>query len=612
MLAWLVIAIAAVPAGAGVVVISNRTAKAVTLLVAPHDGKVTLPPGEVVPLVCEGGLLVSLPAKGERQTFHLKANAPFFVREDDAGKLHLGRIGLGGDSAEDYLPMGSLIGAAHRPALRPAPASRVTIPVKILVDEDEPTKREIWEKRLRARVQAASDIIERHCFVRLQVVAVDTWQSDNAISNFDNSFLEFIRKVDPAPARLAIGFTSQYRLTVGRTHMGGTRGPLDTHILLREWSPQATETERLELLTHELGHFLGAAHSPEPGSLMRAILFDKKARARAFPIQFDPLSSLAMCLVGEELRTKPNARLTDLSLDTQLELARIYLEIRHALPDDPAAPMLLGMIDRGRLLPLVLSTQLVVRTIVAAAERNATMPEPAEGVEAAPVEGSTASSTLPMVRLSGDALGELYIRQAASVATRLPPDVAPKAFLFGMAIALDRTDTIRKHPLAGSLCVRLESEPDRKHRLEVLGKPAARGREDLLEHFVISAGLTGLLGPFTAESVGLLKEQQDSYGGTGFSLVDYQADLAGIAFGKEVLSEGHSLGSLRSFRWGKVLPDQTGLVEGLTHQAFVEQFGSLADPRFLAARAMISGRVKQLSTALERPGAAGPSAGPAR
>ena len=68
---------------------------------------------------------------------------------------------------------------------------------------------------------------------------------------------EFEIEVDPAPGQIAIGFSSQYRFRKGVNGLGGTRGPLNSHILLRESAPTIVEPERLEALVHELGHFLG-------------------------------------------------------------------------------------------------------------------------------------------------------------------------------------------------------------------------------------------------------------------------------------------------------------------------------------------------------------------
>ena len=87
----------------------------------------------------------------------------------------------------------------------PPPKSRniehsiVTITVKILVDDDQPALQKIWEKELRERIADASDIFEHHCGVRFEVKAVDTWVSDNSITDFQKTLQEFETKVNPAP-----------------------------------------------------------------------------------------------------------------------------------------------------------------------------------------------------------------------------------------------------------------------------------------------------------------------------------------------------------------------------------------------------------------------------
>ena len=86
---------------------------------------------------------------------------------------------------------------------------------------------------LRRRIAAASAILEQTCRVQLKVVAVGTWNSDNRTTDFTASLSEFEREMKPYPARVAIGFTSQFPIVRGRTHMAGTRGPLHTHILAR-------------------------------------------------------------------------------------------------------------------------------------------------------------------------------------------------------------------------------------------------------------------------------------------------------------------------------------------------------------------------------------------
>lgn len=148
--------------------------------------------------------------------------------------------------------------------------------VKVLVDEEEVTKRKAWERRLTNRIHAASDVIARYADVRFVVREYGTWQSDDRIQDFSRTLTEFEQEVDPGKGRLAIGFSSQYRFQRGQNHLGGTRGPLRHHILIRENAPTVREVERLEVLVHELGHFLGAAHSTSPTSVMHQLLATAK------------------------------------------------------------------------------------------------------------------------------------------------------------------------------------------------------------------------------------------------------------------------------------------------------------------------------------------------
>ena len=81
----------------------------------------------------------------------------------------------------------------------------------------------------------------------------------------------------------------------------------------------------------ELGHFLGAAHSPEFNSAMRPVLGDGRARARAFRLGIDPANTLAIYLVAEEYRLRNVARVSQLSLGTRVRLQQIYRTL-HGLP----------------------------------------------------------------------------------------------------------------------------------------------------------------------------------------------------------------------------------------------------------------------------------------
>jgi hypothetical protein len=345
------------PAAAAVAVISNRT------------------PGEIKFSVVAAGLTEQPPSKSASQTVQVKqyklaageltavplargvsaklvtdgidcaiqADAAYYFAELPSGKIDLGQIGIGDMPADSRQPL-------------PVPPKRTpeeeetarTITVKIFVDEKEPSTPAVWQRRLRDRVMAASDILERTCGMRLKIIGYGTWHSDDNITKFEEAVAEFTRKAEPGEARVAIGFTSQFQIPHGRTHLGGTVALLSHHILLREWSQYVTEPERLELLVHEVGHFMGAVHSPEPDSVMRAILGDKQARDRKFQIHYDPLNALAMNLVAEQWQQQPPLHSPgELSPLTRARLSVIYEAIAQSLPADPAALQYLRIMGRA-------------------------------------------------------------------------------------------------------------------------------------------------------------------------------------------------------------------------------------------------------------------------
>jgi hypothetical protein len=209
--------------------------------------------------------------------------------------------------------------------------------VKILVDEEERTSPAVWQKRLKDRVDRASVIVNQYCNIRFAVSGFDTWQSDNRVNDLNRTLREFEQEVTPAPSQVAIGFSSQYRFQKGINGLGGTRGPLHTHILLRESSPTTREPERLEALVHELGHFLGAAHSGNQFSVMRPVVADGLARSSTFRIGFDDDNAQIIRWVGAEVSALGIRRFSQLSQPTRDRLLLRYHQLAKELPKDAAA-----------------------------------------------------------------------------------------------------------------------------------------------------------------------------------------------------------------------------------------------------------------------------------
>jgi hypothetical protein len=486
----------------------------------------------------------------------------------------------------------SLIVAPGFLSLAAAADAPYVISVKLLADDREPTVQRVWEKRYRDRLAAASDIIERCCNIKFNVVAVDTWGSNDNIHDLGQLIDEFERKVKPGPARLVLGFTGQYQSLKGDIHMGGARGPFRSHVLIREWGRQITEPERLEMLVHELGHYLGAAHSAEHQSVMRPDISDRQSRLRSFQISFDARNAEALSIISGELRKRPLGHLAQLSPEAKDRLRPIYSSLAAALPKDPAAPRYLAMLDLQLGLAAAPSTHAaaviagastVVRAVTAAAADNRLLPEKPAGV----AKGN--------FRLSGDELTERYVRQAAVAARRLPKDVGPAALLVGLGVALDDSPLLPSVPILGALWQQVEPPSARRLRLAMLGTPTMRGRHDSAQHFAVSAALTALFGPQQAEAAGIIKEMSDSRGGSGFSFADLSADLAGIQFAAVVGSGRIPLSRLESgFLVPDFIPDLSGLKEGIAWRDFVETYGSPVDARFTIERELLRRQIVAL------------------
>lgn len=648
---------AAGTAVADVAVLANRAGQAVRFRLPPEaepkpaaaagSDWSTVEAGDIATVSVTGAAILEVSNGSTVERYDLEADRCYFFYRDQAGELKLEAIGLAGEGERDANEGDAEHGGPPKAGGAAQETSHGTakllaIPVKLLVDDDERAARPRWEARLRARLAAASALFERCCRVQFVAAEIETWDSDDATIDFEQSLAEFEREVRPRPQRLAIGFTSQYPLVAGRVHLGGTRGPLHSHILLREWSQRISESERLEVLVHELGHFLGAVHSPEPNSVMRPILGDRQARVRDFRISFDPLNALAMCLVGEALQARPTPALGALPPPTRGQLIAIYRTLAETLPDDPAPPQYLALLGvRVRAMPLSLEGPMpqeppqedvrpAARRVAAgnppASDRarlpNAPQAPVSPQLPAAPPPGDLAGKGLndatrqvlqaivsqarsnralpigrqaareELFRRAGDDLTESCVRAAAAAAEDLPQIYRQQAFCLGLAIGLDTTEQLRGLPLLGELVRAIEPAEARAQRLAALGTPTMRKRHDLAQHFWVSAAIASIAGPAAAEAAGVAKELRDAQGGSGFSFCDLCADLAGVSLAEGLKSGQIRFSTLRRrFEVARYLPPVDNLVEGLSDKEFGERFGSTSDRRFQEARQMIVDRI---------------------
>ncbi|MEA1950584.1 MAG: matrixin family metalloprotease [Planctomycetota bacterium] len=616
-------------ARADVIVLANRTLDPIeTRVTLPGDKPqlIKLGKGDVVPVPVISEATVAFNSGKAQKLYRIKANsiAYLFSKPETPDLVELVERHFGKKDAVDKLPAQPEAATAEQLArLRKVG----TIPIKLLVDDDEPAVAQVWEKRLKDRIAQASEIFEKHCLVRLKVAETDTWDSQDDIVDFYFTIREFEKEVVPGKkAALAIGFSSQYKKPRGRVHMGGTRGPLHPYILIREWSQHVAYSERLEIVVHEIGHVLGAPHSPDKHSVMRPLVSDGKARDRDYRIAFDPMNTLVIFLFCEELRLRGARSLRHFRPERRKLLQSIYREMQKEMPKENSAQRYIAFFERAskplasRQLPtgavslgncskspkkriaitrkmaeaiapastgdpskaktLISATRFVVAAIQHAAEEN-------QRPAMAAATGSRKSGPH-----NGDQLTALYVQRAAQTAVRLPPEMSSKAFLLGLAIGFDTSDQLRNHPVIGLMVKLIESDTQHRRRLKALGKPTMNGRQDLLQHFAVSAVITALAGEQSAHSIGIEKEMADSRGGSGFSFRDLAADLAGVSFAKHLLDSKIRLSNIvTTFFVDSYMPAVEDLPEGLSQEEFSRQFGSTADRRFLEKKAAIQRRV---------------------
>lgn len=211
------------------------------------------------------------------------------------------------------------------------------LPVRVLLDGREPETLAVAERRLRRRMEDASSILEPATGMRLEVVSVGTWDPSPAADSWAAAVCDFETRAPLETARLVVGFTRQYGVSPDELAKStGVGEPLGTHLLVPEATIGTSPEKCLEMLLHELGHFFGAVHVPEPSSPMRLTLHEP---TRPWPLAYDPASALAMRMVAEEVRTRGIQSLEELSAGRRrhLEAIRARIASAHA-PDALALP----------------------------------------------------------------------------------------------------------------------------------------------------------------------------------------------------------------------------------------------------------------------------------
>mgnify|MGYP006969352355 CR=1 FL=1 len=118
-----------------------------------------------------------------------------------------------------------------------------------------------------------------------------------------------------------------------------------------------------------------------------------------------------------------------------------------------------------------------------------------------------------------------------------------------------------------------------------LGNVTIRSRGDWTQHFCVSAALVVLADTVTSDWVGLLKEEIDSAGGSGFSFGDLLADRAGTLFAEAATRDEASARKMQErFAGGitidDIFPPADDLPEGIQEDELKSAYGGIGGPQF--------------------------------
>ena len=125
-------------------------------------------------------------------------------------------------------------------------------------------------------------------------------------------------------------------------------------------------------------------------------------------------------------------------------------------------------------------------------------------------------------------------------------------------------------------------------------------RNDLARHFIISAALDLLSKQGISLAIGEFKELMDrAQGGSGYSFVDLAADMSGTRFAQVATSLStakevqNALARIQSEL--EIIVPIDGLPEGLSKQAFVEQYGQVDSEAYLREVSDIERRIGKVA-----------------
>ena len=133
-------------------------------------------------------------------------------------------------------------------------------------------------------------------------------------------------------------------------------------------------------------------------------------------------------------------------------------------------------------------------------------------------------------------------------------------------------------------------------RAAPLARTTLRGREDWTKHFFVSAALTVLSAQAPSDALGIVKEELDAGGGSGFSFGDLLADRAGTTFALLATRDATAARALQArlaagFRVDDFFPEAADLPEDIQAAELEARYGGVEGRLFRQYAAEVERRL---------------------
>jgi hypothetical protein len=193
----------------------------------------------------------------------------------------------------------------------------------------------------------------------------------------------------------------------------------------------------------------------------------------------------------------------------------------------------------------------------------------------------------PEARFGAAVRMAFHFAEARSTAGRAVDENRAAVLALGIAIG---------HPDVERLMGDFLDDKTRRTLRSLFTGTTLRGRDDWPKHLFVSAALTVITASTVSDASGLLKEEKDAAGGSGFSFADLLADRAGTTFATVATQSEASARALQArldsgFRVDDFFPRADGLPEGIQDADFQTRYGGVGGTEYRLLEDQIEQRI---------------------